>query len=377
MYLLLMAMLLGSLAVSADEEVSLFKSSPTPEPQGAVQQAPAENNQGGATHPEDKPLVLQPDGSVMITITALGDLTFGGDVRYGQTIFDRELKKQGSDLGFVTRNIKELLTEDDMTLVNFETTLTNAPVFKKNNQFVFSAPAEYVDILTKGSIEAVAFENNHAMDHGQKGIDDTIATLKQAGIVYSTEQEMGIFEVKGVRIGLLAYQTFNGNYPRLSEKVPQDIAAAREKCDIVVVSYHWGAELDYAPNKNQQALGRLTIDAGADLVLGHHSHRINPVEEYKGKYIVYSLANFSFAGNKKPSDMASYAFQIRFAVKDGDARIHGFRIVPYRISSKTDYNDFIPTPFKDQRLIDNVINTLTENGKKLEYHVASYPVDWE
>ena len=188
---------------------------------------------------------------------------------------------------------------------------------------------------------------------------------------------MGLFETQGVRVGMLAYQTFNGNYPRLTEKVPQDILQARELCDILIVSYHWGAEEDYYPNENQQTLGRLTIDAGADLVVGHHSHRINPIEEYRGKYIVYSLANFSFAGNSKPSDMSSFVFQIRFAVKDGISDVRGFRIVPFRISSKTDRNDFIPTPFTDQRLIDNVINTMMQNGKKLAYHVDRYPVDWE
>lgn len=375
--LLLIVFSLFAYHAAAEEDVVLFVA-PTQAPaaQDVQPQDPAADPAG---EPESTPQLsnIQPDGSTLITISALGDLTFGGDVRKSVDIFDREFKRQGNDLGFVTRNIRDLLSEDDMTLVNFETTLTTAPVFKKNNRFVFSAPPEYVDILTKGSIEAVSFENNHAMDHGQQGIDETIATFKQAGIVYSMEDSMGLFETQGVRIGMLAYQTFNGHYPRLMEKVPQDIRQARELCDILIVSYHWGAEEDYYPNKNQQALGRLTIDAGADLVVGHHSHRINPIEEYKGKYIVYSLANFSFAGNNKPSDMSSFVFQIRFAVKNGIADVRAFRIVPFRISSKTDRNDFIPTPFTDQRLIDNVINTMTQNGKRLEYHVDRYPVDWE
>jgi len=145
----------------------------------------------------------------------------------------------------------------------------------------------------------------------------------------------------------------------------------------VIVSYHWGAELDYKPNENQIKLGRLTIDSGADLVLGHHSHRINPIERYQGKYIVYSLGNFSFAGNTKPSDMSTFLFQIRFNIKGAEVETDTFRIIPSRISSKTDYNDFAPTPFTDQRLIDNVINMLKSNGKGLEYAVDFYPVDWE
>jgi len=112
-------------------------------------------------------------------------------------------------------------------------------------------------------------------------------------------------------------------------------------------------------------------------VLGHHSHRINPIEKYKDRYIVYSLGNFSFAGNNKPSDMSTFLFQIKFNVRDSGVTTDSFRIIPARISSKTDYNDFAPTPFTDQRLIDNVVNVLLSNGKGLEYAVDRYPVDWD
>jgi len=310
--LLLLLSAVGSLAAQ-EEEVSIFHPpSPTPQVSVIPESAPSAATQA----PAEDAAKAQADGSVIVTVSALGDLTFGGDVRKGGlSIFDKELKRQGGDLSFVTRNIRSLLDEDDMTIVNFETTLTTAPVFKKGNEFVFSAPPAYIDILTEGSIEAVSFENNHALDHGQAGIDETTANFDKHGIVWSAEGRLEIYETKGIKIGMLAYQTFNNQYPRLFDLVPQDIAQARMLCDIVMVSYHWGDELDYAPNANQQKLGRLTIDAGADLVVGHHSHRINPIEEYNGKYIVYSLANFSFAGNNKPSDMSSFVFQTRFTGK--------------------------------------------------------------
>lgn len=373
--LLLICLLMGTAPISmADEEVSIFSA-----PQATEQPAAQTERQASPDENETNTAVYtQPDGSIIITISAAGDTTFGGDARNSRvSLFDQELKKHGNDLGFIGRNVREILEEDDLTIVNFETTLTDAPVYKRNNEFVFSAPQSYVDILPLSSIEAVAFENNHMMDHGQTGVEDTRRALTEAGIVWSSEDHPGRTEIHGVRVTLLSYQTFNGNYPRLFDKVPQDIAKARVDSDIIIVSYHWGTEKDYAPNSNQQKLGRLTIDAGADLVLGHHSHRINPIEYYNGRYIVYSLANFSFAGNNKPSDMSSFIFQVRFAVKNGIAQSQAFRIVPMRISSKTDYNDFIPTPFTDQRLVDNVINVLKANGKNLEYAVEHYPVDWE
>ncbi len=363
-----------------DGDVSIFEiftDSPPPVP---LSETPSPSDPGTAALPMTGPQDLEApgDGSVVFTLSAVGDITFGGDVRKrGLSLFDRELQKNGGDLSFVMKNVRDILSKDDLTIANFETTLTTAPVYKTNNEFVFSAPPEYASILADGSVEAVAFENNHVMDHGQAGWDETTAALDRAGVVWSSAEHTGEYHVKGVSIGMLAYQTFNGLYPKLFEQVPADVARAKELYDIVVVSYHWGAELDYAPNDNQVKLGRLTIDAGADLVLGHHSHRINPIEEYQGRYIVYSLANFSFAGNSKPSDMSTFIFQTKFGVRDGLASPLGFRIIPCRISSKTDYNDFIPTPFAQQRLIDNVVNVLLSNGKKLQHAVTAYPVDFE
>ncbi len=326
-----------------------------------------------------EPDIHEADGSVQITITAAGDVTIGGDIRNKKkSLFDKELDKQGGDVAFPFRNVLDIFQNDDMTLVNFEGTLTTEPINreKKNNQFLFSAPPEYVEMLTKSSIEAVALENNHVLDHGEAGLEETIKTLDEAGIVYSTAKQMGVYSVKGVDIAMLSYQTFNGLYPKLFEQVPEDVKAAKEKYPIVITSFHWGEEKDYWPNNNQQKLGKIAVDAGADLVLGHHSHRINPIEEYKGKYIVYSLGNCSFAGNNKPSDMSTFIFQIRFKVLNGVAEYNAFRIIPARISSRTDYNDFAITPYDKQVNVEFLLSTLEKNGKHIDNPVEFYPTEW-
>ena len=112
------------------------------------------------------------------------------------------------------------------------------------------------------------------------------------------------------------------------------------------------------------------------MVIGHHSHRINPIELYNGKYICYSLGNFSFAGNNKPKDMSTYLFQIRMRVKDGQIQDQGFIIIPCRISSRTDYNDFAPTPYAKAENIESVLSVLKKSSSKLEYAVESYPLKW-
>lgn len=323
---------------------------------------------------------------VEILITAVGDVTLGGNMKDNpkSTIYTRELERQNGDLTYFFKNVREIFESDDLTIVNFEGTLTNKTEREKDNSFHFRAPPEHIGVLTSSSVEAVSFENNHTMDYGQQGWDDTVRAFEENGIVYASMDHVGVFETKGVKIAMLAYQTFNGAYPMLHERVPADIAAARETHDIVIVSFHWGDEGEYMPNSKQEKLGRATVDAGADLVLGHHSHRINPIEYYNGKYIVYSLSNFSFSGNNKPSDMDTFLYQQKFTVAGGAVTPGPFRIIPASISSntglsgaKSDENDFCVTPFPEgSKGIQRVLDRLSSEGKKLPYGVTEYPTEW-
>ena len=329
----------------------------------------------------DKSLpVYEPDGSILLTMTFTGDMTIGSNTQArGKSIFERELEKQKGNIDFPFRNIRDILLKDDLTVVNFEGTLTTAGKNPKktNNDFLFRAPPEYVSMLPAGGVDAVSLENNHVLDMGEEGLAETKATLLSAGIPYASAGEPAVITVRGVKVGLLAYQTFGGLHDSLIASVPGDIAALRQQgCDVVVVNYHWGAEEEYEPNNNQVRLGRATIDGGADLVIGHHSHRINPIEYYNGKYICYSLGNFSFAGNHKPKDMSTYLFQIRMRLKDGEIQKQDFIIIPCRISSRTDYNDFAPTPYDKMENIESMLSVLKKSSGKLEYAVEKYPLKW-
>lgn len=374
-------------AEDAEEDVSFQSlantSTPIPDPNATPTPTPVPS-------PSPTP-ALQADGSVMITITAVGDVTIGRNVQHnGASIFEKELKKQGGDINFIFRNVKQIFESDDLTIANFEGVLADSytiPSSKKNNDYLFLGDPSYAQALSGNGVEAVTMENNHINDFGQDGIDATIAAMESAGVVWSNKNHMGVYETQGLRIGMLAYQIVPPlrsdelSASALQAVVASDIATARESCDLVIVSFHWGKELDYSPRNespySQVTLGRAAIDAGADLVLGHHSHRINPIECYQGKYIVYSLANCSFAGNNKPSDMFTFIFQTRFRLRDGEIMANSFRIIPCRISSRKDYNDFAITPLTDQSNITTVLNTLKNSGKKLDYAVETYPLEWE
>ena len=331
---------------------------------------------------EEPESFYEEDGSVVITITATGDFTVGGDSRKRGSIWQDELDKHGGDPNFALRNIRAVLAQDDLTIVNFEGTLTEStyvPPEKRENQFLFSAPPSYAAMLPANSIEAVSLENNHVLDHGQAVWDETKGHLTDAGVVWSGDGELGVIEVKGVKIAMLSYLCID-RYSKLWDVVPAEIAAAKEMYPIVIVSFHWGNEKEYAPTSNQIRMGRLAVDAGADLVLGHHSHRIQPIEYYNGVYICYSLGNFCFAGHNNPDDMSSFLFQTRFRVRevDGEQVVtnEGFRIIPYRISSRTNRNDFTPTLYTSESSKEAVINTLKQNGRRLEYAVQEYPLEW-
>ena len=382
-FLLVIAMMasLCVAAVSAEEEEEidlwelLYTPAPTLDPNATPTPAPP-------PVPTPAP-VLEADGSLILTITAVGDVTIGRNVQHsGTSIFEKELKKQDGDINFIFRNVKDIFEDDDLTIANFEGVLADdysIPSNKRENSYLFLAPPSYVEALTNNSVEAVTMENNHVGDFGQGGIDSTISVMEEAGIVWSNKGNMGVFETQGVKIAMLAYQTLNQpiSSAELKLVVDDDIKKAKETCDLVIVSFHWGNELDYSPRDNQVMLGRAAIDSGADLVLGHHSHRINPIEQYNGKYIVYSLANCSFAGNNKPSDMFTFIFQTRFRIKNGEIIDNPFRIIPARISSRKDYNDFAITPLDDQSNITTVLNTLQKSSKNLDYAVSSYPLEWE
>ena len=326
----------------------------------------------------EKKELVDTDGSSIITVTCTGDFTIGGDSRKKKNIFEDELKAHDVDMNFTMQNMRDYFLEDDLTLVNFEGTLTEStyiPSNKRENEFLFSAPPAYVSMLSDNGIEAVCLANNHVMDHGEDAYLETQQTLSEAGIVWSNEDHIGVYETHGIQIAMPSYFCID-RWDSLWDKVPADIAAAKERYPLVIASFHWGIETHYQPTQNAIRMGRLAVDAGADLVVAHHTHRINPIEQYKGVYICYSLGNFCFAGHEKPSDMSSFLFQIRFRVKDGQCASKGFRIIPIRISSMESRNDFTPTPYEVGKSTDAVINVLKQNGSSLEYAVPDYPLTW-
>lgn len=280
---------------------------------------------------------------VSLTLSVVGDCTLGTDENFDyDTSLNVYYENYGAD--YFMANVKSIFSADDLTIANFEGTLTESTE-REDKQFAFKAPASYADILTAGSVEAVNTANNHSHDYGEESFNDTLKALDAANIIHFGYDETAVTEVKGVKVGLVGIYELNDHLGR-EEQLKQNIAKVKQDgAQLIVVIFHWGNEKEEVPDDNQRTLGHLAIDEGADLVCGHHPHVLQGIEEYKGKNIVYSLGNFCFGGNAYPSDMDTMIFQQTFTIDQNGVKDDNVtNIIPCSISSDSDYNNYQPTP---------------------------------
>ena len=280
---------------------------------------------------------------VSLTLSVVGDCTLGTDEYFDyDTSLNAYYENYGAD--YFMANVKSIFSKDDLTIANFEGTLTESTE-REDKQFAFKAPASYANILTAGSVEAVNTANNHSHDYGEESFNDTLKALDTANILHFGYDETAVTEVKGVKVGLVGIYELNDHLGR-EEQRKQNIAKVKQDgAQLIVVIFHWGNEKEEVPDENQKTLGHLAIDEGADLVCGHHPHVLQGIEEYKGKNIVYSLGNFCFGGNAYPSDMDTIIFQQTFTIDQNGVKDDNVtNIIPCSISSDSDYNNYQPTP---------------------------------
>ena len=269
---------------------------------------------------------------VSLTLSVVGDCTLGTDETFD---YDTSLNAYYESYGgaYFLQNVKEIFSSDDLTIANFEGTLTDSEE-REDKTFSFKGPASFTSILTEGSVEAVNTANNHSHDYGEQSFEDTLAALDDAGIVHFGYDETAVMDVKGVKVGMVGIYELNDHLGR-EQQLKDNIAKVKaDGAQLIVVIFHWGNETETVPDSNQTTLGRLAIDEGADLVCGHHPHVLQGIETYKGKNIVYSLGNFCFGGNSSPSDMDTMIYQQTFTVdSDGVKEDNVTNIIPCSMSS--------------------------------------------
>lgn len=305
-----------------------------------------------------------------ITITSAGDCTLGTDVAFGGTTLPWEVEQQDKNYSWFFRNVLPIFEKDDLTMVNLEGTLTTRGE-RQDKTFAFRGAPEYVSILTAGSVEAVTLANNHSQDYGEISLTDTKDALDEAGIWWVENLNTLVKEVNGVKVGMIGLYDLNYSAPEILPKAMEQVK--KDGAELIVVQVHWGIEGEGVPVARQREVAYAAIDAGADLVIGHHPHVIQGLEEYKDKMIIYSLGNFCFGGNQNPSDKDAMIYQETFTVENGKVLPDSeWKVYPCSISSVSGRNNYQPTPLfgEDAVRIREKIQSRTNAIAPLEVNFA-------
>lgn len=276
-----------------------------------------------------------------VTVTAAGDCTLATDVNAStEGSFAAYASQMNGDYSYFLKNVAPIFAEDDLTIVNFEGTLSNQGT-RQDKQFAFRGKPEYVQVLTTSSVEAANLANNHSADYGDVSLTDTIKYLNEAGISNFIGTNTAIREVNGISVGLVGINALNEEEAGKLEKAIGSVKSLGAQ--LVIVSMHWGEEKATAPNEQQIELAHKAVDLGADLVIGTHPHVLQGIEKYNGRYIAYSLGNFCFGGNNNPSDKDTVIYRQVFTFVDGILQEdENMTLIPATISGHDNYNDYQP-----------------------------------
>lgn len=191
----------------------------------------------------------------------------------------------------------DILRDADITFINLETPLIkNCPLV--NDGMKFCGDEKNIEGLVFAGVDIASLANNHASNYDINAVASTADLLNSNGILVTGIDGPVYENIKGLTFAFLGYNDISkiqlGMSNAEEDKIQREIAQARQNADIVVVTFHWGAEYRNQPDERQKYLGHLAIDSGADLVIGNHPHWIQPVEIYKGKLITYAHGNFVF-----------------------------------------------------------------------------------
>jgi len=225
-------------------------------------------------------------------------LLFVGDMMFDRHIREAVEKYGKGDYNYILEPIKESLSQYDLVVGNLEgpiienESVSVATKMDERNNFIFTFDPNVAQVLAENNIKLVNLGNNHILNQGAKGLEQTKKYLDEASMEYFGNDKFLVREIGGIRVGFVNYDYSNNNS---EEKVVENIKTAKEQSDVVIVCPHWGVEYKTGdPGASIRALARRFIDAGADAIIGTHPHVIQTSEEYQGKKIYYSLGNFIF-----------------------------------------------------------------------------------
>ncbi len=259
-------------------------------------------------------------------------------IAVGDVMLDRNVWKHIDANGYrsILEKVRDDLRSADITFANLECPLSTVGPHSPSEYLLFRANPSAVKVVTDGGIDVVALANNHALNAGEAGLRQTMDHLDNAGVAYCGAHEDRDrawdpcrFIVADIELGFVACTDLSfghGSWCKADDDLSglrDRVAEAAGKCDLLAVSIHWGNEYQNKPTRRQKDVAEAAIEAGADLIIGHHPHVLQGVGSYQGVPILYSAGNFVF-DQREGERMESSVFHLRFVEGEG----WHIRIVP-------------------------------------------------
>lgn len=310
----------------------------------------------------------------MITLTMVGDTSFGTYPETPEHLkFDNVFAKNNGNNLYVFKNCLPWFNSDDFTIINAEsafTTLTKA----ENKKWRIKSDPAHAAFLPASGVEAANLANNHTKDYFEEGYKDTLSAFEANNTDVFDDGMPLVQTIGGIETIFLGYDCrmsqFSADY---LARIERDVKQYKRPDNLVIVNMHLGVEYRETPVDYQKQFGRAIIDAGADIIMGSHPHRLESVELYDGKYIVYSMGDFAFGADPTLLSRMTSMFRLNFAKENGEVVMKGMTIVPTLENSdgSTTENNYQPLPVFGEEA-ENIVNDLIRISTPTENGVTAY-----
>jgi hypothetical protein len=315
--------------------------------------------------------LLLPSGAAgeKLILSFIGDCSIGEAIQYKgySSSYTNTLDREG--FGWPFSLVEDYLRADDLTFANLEVVFTDRTRHADKRYPLVASPV-YAQSLIQSGIDAVNTANNHAYDFFGDGYSDTLKTLDDIGMRHFGSLSIGtresqdllyVSEIKGVKIGAVGF-----SYPGDTDidRMCLRIQTLRNQgCGLVIASLHWGRETFWTPQNIQFKYAKQLIDAGADVIWGHHPHVLQPVQFYKGKPVFYSTGNFTF-GTMSKVDPDTGIFQLAYELGDDiNPELSEFSVIPCRTQGAGDFRAYELTDAEERSaMLGKLIYTKEING---------------
>ncbi len=297
-------------------------------------------------------------GMQTITMSFVGDCmlaSFKGE--YNWNTFNYRADQE--DPTYFFAEVAEIFKNDSFTVANCENVFTDNELKEADKShdiaYWYKSKSANASIFKVGGIDIISLANNHIYDYGGQGREDTITAAEAAGLLWGDDYNPVFLEKYGFKITLLCVNIMNS---RNIDLLFASLEEFDEFSDFIIVYFHGGIERIYEPPEYIVETARRMVDAGADLVIGHHPHVLQPIERYKGVNIVYSLGNFLFGAGRGENRTIIYQYNI--IVADGMLMDAYETIIPcYCFVDR-----WQPTVIKDEEIKKQVIDFLNSKAEK-------------